>query len=417
MQITTQEQHEEFVRCAKSFEYFAEKYIEIRTLKHGPVKFKLYDFQKKALAEFERHQFNILRKFRQGGLTTLATLWGMWMCMFRTKKQILVVSKTDLEAIKAGRIVRNAIETMEREHPWLTPEMSAVSKHTLTFAETGSEIEFGSTKRARGQSLNYVIIDEAAFIKDMEEAWAAMYPTVSTGGNVIVISTVNGMGNWYEMMFTDAQAGRNDFNVIDLDYREHPEYRDPEWVRKTRANLGERLFAQEIEGSFLGSGETYLPPEILSKLDQQARKAHCINKLFPEWDSDKRLFELHGNQGSEENWAKGALWAWKQPEEGREYIMGIDVAEGVGEDGDNSAFHVIDASTLEQVAEFSSNTIPPHVFAMVVAQVGNYYNTATVAVENAGPGLTILDKLVHNIYYENIYYHRVKTQEKTRRHC
>jgi len=101
------------------------------------------------------------------------------------------------------------------------------------------------------------VVDEAAFIDNMEEIWADMYPTVATGGNVIVVSTVNGIGNWYHKMWVDAKAERNGFNVIDLHYTEHPQYRKPGWADEARANLGPRLFAQEILGSFLGSGETF----------------------------------------------------------------------------------------------------------------------------------------------------------------
>ncbi len=414
MRIETDWQQEEWLKCAQSFEYFAANYIEIRTLDKGPVKFKLYDFQKKVLQKWQGHQFNILRKFRQGGLTTMGVLWSLWMCMFRTDKQILVMSKTDLEAIKAGKIAHNALDAIDRDNPWLFPNLSTCSKHVLSFADTKSEIEFGSVKRARGQSLNYVIIDEAAFIPEMDDAWAAMYPTVAAGGNVLVISTVNGIGNWYEEIFTDAQAGRNHFNVIDLHYTEHPNYRDPEWAKMTRANLGEKKWAQEFECSFLGSGETYLSSEILTRLNRQASENPATNKLFPEWDTDTRLFELHAKSDKPEDheWQKGALWVWEHPQEGQEYLIGVDVAEGVGEDGDNSAFHIINMSNMSQAAEFSSNTIPPHALAMVLAQLGMYYNTALIAVENAGAGIAILDKLIHTLYYDNIYYHRIKTQEK-----
>ena len=97
----------------------AENYLEIRTLDKGPVKFKLFDFQKKVLEQWTAHQFNILRKFRQGGLTTMGVLWSLWMCMFRTDKQILVMSKTDLEAIKAGKMAHSALDAIDRDHPWL----------------------------------------------------------------------------------------------------------------------------------------------------------------------------------------------------------------------------------------------------------------------------------------------------------
>lgn len=414
MNFTEKWHEEEWLKCARSFEYFAEKYIEIRSIEEGAIKFKMYPYQQRVLKEFEQNRFNIVRKFRQGGLTTLAVLWALWMCMFRTDKQILVVSKTDIEAIKAGKIVKRALDTIKESWPWLYPRMGADSKHILSFLDTKSEIEFGSIVRARGQALSYAIIDEAAFIKGMDDAWAAMYPTVSTGGNVLVISTVNGIGNWYHRMYVDAEAGRNGFNVINLSYKEHPKYATDEWAEQTRANLGVKRFAQEIEGSFLGSGDTFLPIEILTRLDQETRDKRVIKKLFAEWDTDEREFELHSQDQRPElhSWEKGALWLWQEPIDGHEYIIGADVAVGVGDEGDNSAFHVIDMITMEQVAEFYSKKIPPHIFAMILSKIGMYYNTALIAVENAGPGLAVLDKLQHSLYYENLYYTRSRSQER-----
>jgi len=414
MQFTEAWQEEEWLKCASNFDYCASTYFEIRSLELGAVKFKMYPYQVRVLRDFERYRFNILRKFRQGGLTTLSVLWTLWMCMFRENKQVLVISKTDTEAVKAGKMARRVVDVLTMDYPWLAPRLGSDSKHIMTFTDTRSELEFGGPSRARGQSLNYVIVDEAAFIANMEEVWADMYPTVATGGNVMVVSTVHGIGNWYHKMWVDAKADRNGFNVIDLHYTEHPQYCKPGWAEEARANLGDRLFAQEILGSFLGSGETYIDPGVLSKVDRETEHKRVLKKLFTEWDHEKREFDLHAQSENPElqQWDRGALWIWQEPQEGHQYVIGVDVAEGVGEDGDSSAFQVIDATTLEQVAEFCSNTVPPNVFAMIVARVGIYYNTSLVAVENGGPGVAILDKLTHNLYYENLYYQRTRTQER-----
>ena len=45
----TPEEIQEYVKCVKSDEYFAEKYCTIVTLDHGKQLIKLYDFQKDLL--------------------------------------------------------------------------------------------------------------------------------------------------------------------------------------------------------------------------------------------------------------------------------------------------------------------------------------------------------------------------------
>ena len=412
--MTPEQQEIEFIKCARDFKYFASNYIKIRSTDSGEIPFKLYPYQERVLEEFESNRFNIIRKFRQGGLTTLAVLWCLWICMFREHKQILVISKTDAEAIKAGKIAKRALEVLEQTHPWLVPRLAEDSKHTLTFVDTKSEIEFGSKNRARGQTLNYVIIDEAAFIADMEEVWADMYPTVSTGGNVIVVSTVKGMGNWYQKMYHAAEQGKNGFNVINLNYNEHPKYQNAKWVSETKANMGERRFAQEIEGIFLGSGDTYLPMRTLNEIEQSSQEKPVIKKLYKEYDSEKETFEDAENSidPAEIRGGEGALWIWELPKEGRDYIIGVDAAEGIGSEGDYSSCQVIDMKTLEQVAEFYSNTIHVEDFAMVLSTVGNYYNTALMVVDNFGCGAALLNRIESDINYEYLYHQYSKTHQK-----
>jgi len=61
-------------------------------------------------------------------------------------------------------------------------------------------------------------------------------------------------------------------------------------------------------------------------------------------------------------------------------------------------------NTMEQVAEFYSNTIAPHDFANIVYELGNIYNTALVAVEDMASGGIVLQILQHDLSYENMFY-------------
>lgn len=393
-------QQKEKIKCALDFPYFCRKYILINHPTRGLVPFELYKFQETVVEEFSDHQFNIVSKFRQAGLTTVALLWALWRCMFKLDERIMVMSKTDREAVGISKIVKNAKEQLP---DWLCSPMKNDNDHEKEFAETGSVMWFHSPQAARSKSLTYLIIDEAAFITNMEEHWKAMYPTLSAGGNCIVISTVNGVGNWYHKIYTQAQDKKNQFNIIDLDYKQHPEYNTDEWAAKMRANLGEKGWRQEILRSFLGSGDTYIPGLILADMTREAKPP--IRKLFPEWDNFNQE-DMTAEELANSGYERGALWIWREPEAGREYIISADPSEGIGEEGDFSAFHVFDQASLEQVGEFYSNVIPSHMFAQVIHQVGVYYNNALVAVENTmGPGMAVCNRLEHTLYYENLYYH------------
>jgi len=386
----------ELMKCIKSFPYFCHKYAKITHPKRGLLPFILFKYQRRVVKEFEENRFSIIRKFRQGGLTTVTVLWCLWRCLFKLDETIMVLSKSDREAIAAGEIVKRAMEELPS---WLRPEMDKNNDHQKVFIDTGCKLFFYTPEAARGRAITYLVLDESAFIPNMDKYWKAMYPTLSTGGNCIAISTVNGVGNWYEETYHLAEKGENDFHIIDLKYTDHPDYDDEEWVRETRAQLGETGWLQEVMGDFMGAGDTWVPPNIIVDYELEMLKVHPSRTLFEEWSSKTSRHEGAGRPKLD----PGALLIWREPQDGREYIIGVDAAEGIGSEGDNSCFQIIDVATCEQVAEFYSNTCPNHVFAQIIAQVGVMYNNALVVVENEKYGATVLNRLQHDLYYESIY--------------
>lgn len=405
-QYELEKQKIETIKCVNSFEYFCHRYIKILHPIKGLIPFVLFDYQRKVIKEYENNRFNIISKFRQGGLTTVTLLWGLWRCMFKLDQQIMLLSKTDREATDIGMIIDRAVENLPS---WLIPKKDGKwNDHLKMFPDTGGALKFYSPEAARGKSVTFLVIDEAAFIPDMDKHWKAMWPVLSTGGSCVLISTVNGVGNWYEQTYSDAREKRNMFNVIDLDYWEHPEYNNEKWVNEQKQQLGEKGFLQEVLREFLGSGETYIPSSIVRELTDYTSGMYPIKKLFPKWvNKTGRAAQLE----SEDN--KGALWIWKEPQEGRDYIIGVDCADGMGEDADNSCFQIIDMETLEQVAEFYSNLIPPHVYSKIIHEVATYYNTALVVVENMAAGAAVLSSLQNTLFYENIYFETKKSGTQT----
>lgn len=393
------QREKENLKCAMSFPYFCHKYIKILHPTKGLIPFILYKYQTEAINSYGTHRFNIISKFRQGGMTTVTLLYGLWLCMFKLNVQVMLLSKTDREATNIGMIVQRAVQHFP---DWLKPNKDEKwNDHVKMFPETGGVIKFYSPEAARGNSVTFLIVDEAAFIDDMDEHWKAMWPVLSGGGSCVLVSTVNGMGNWYQETYYDAKEKRNMFNVIELDYHVHPDYNNPKWVAEQKAQLGERGFLQEVLRQFLGTGQTYINYKLITELTEKTAHNYPIKKLFPEWVNLKgRANQLD----SEEN--KGAFWVWKEPARGREYILCADAADGQGENNDNSVFHILDVQSMEQVAEFYSNMVPTIVFAQFIAQIGIFYNNALAIVENMGPGNAVLSHLQHQLHYENIYYEK-----------
>ena len=88
----------EFKRCAEDPIYFISKYVKVTHPVRGLVPFKLYPFQHRILSDLQDHRFNILRKFRQAGCTTIAASYSLWMAIFQKHKSIIILSKGDSES-------------------------------------------------------------------------------------------------------------------------------------------------------------------------------------------------------------------------------------------------------------------------------------------------------------------------------
>jgi len=102
------------------------------------------------------------------------------------------------------------------------------------------------------------------------------------------------------------------------------------------------------------------------------------------------------------------MWIWEPYEPGCTYVMVADVARGDGRD--NSAFHIINADRMEQVAEYQGK---PNLdmYANFLNQVGREYGECLIVVENNNIGFSVLEKLSNEYYYPNLYYSVKSTHE------
>jgi len=385
---------QEFTRCKEDPAYFMCNYVKVTHPIRGLVKFNLYPFQKRIVSEVQAHRFNILRKFRQAGCTTIAAAYSIWMAIFQQHKTIVIISKGDAESTE----LLDRIKLMYDELPsFLKPGLVESNKHTLKLA-SHSTIKSRPSGKQSGRSLagSLLIVDEAAFIDNIDTIWAAVYPIISTGGRAFVLSTVNGIGNWYHETYEGAIAKENSFNAIDINWEEHPEYarhegyeylydimeaQDPplsieHWEEVTRSNISLKKWKQEYECAFLGTGETFIEGSILENLHTQ------INEEY--YNKYNRRMRI-----------------WNDPDPQYDYLIACDVA--LGRERDYSAFHIINMYNGEQVAEFYSNKTPINDLAEIIAKEAGLYNTAYVFIERNTIGNNLIDWLFNVLEYENLW--------------
>jgi hypothetical protein len=102
--------------------------------------------------------------------------------------------------------------------------------------------------------------------------------------------------------------------------------------------------------------------------------------------------------------SKGYIEIWKQPEDGKFYSIGADVAEGLAH-GDYSCGVVGDSDNLDIVAMWHGH-IDPDLFGNELVKLARYFNDAYIGVENNNHGLTTLNS-IKKLEYWNIYYSKI----------
>jgi len=201
-----------------------------------------------------------------------------------------------------------------------------VDNRTSFELSNGSWIKASSTSgdAGRSEALSLLVLDEAAFIPDMDDLWTGIYPTISTGGRCIALSTPNGVGNWFHTTYVDSVSGVNAFKPTELHWSRHPD-RDKKWFENETKNMSPRQIAQEYECNFNASGETVINPEDLQRIHAELTP--------PQYKT-----------GYDRN-----FWIWEKYEEGVPYLLVADVARGDG--ADFSCFHILRVDTMYVVAE------------------------------------------------------------------
>ena len=365
---------QEYLKCAKDPIYFMKKYCYIQHPTRGRILFNLYPFQEKVLEHFRDQQYLITLKSRQLGISTLSSAYSLWLMIFHKDKNVLALATTQATA---RNLVTKVIFMYDQLPKWL--RLKSVEKNKLSLRlKNGSKIQAKSSNAdaARSEAVSLLVIDEAAFIDNIDETFAAAQQTLATGGQCMALSTPNGIGNWFHQTWEKAETGENSFLPIRLPWTVHPE-RNQEWRLQQDRDLGPRMAGQECDCDFLSSGDTVFEPEDMTFYDETYQKDPM----------EKR--------GVDSN-----LWIWEGVDFRKSYMVVADVARG--DATDYSAFHIFDIEECHQVGEYKGK-ISPKDFGNILVGIASEYNDALLVCENANIGWATIEQIMER-EYRNLYY-------------
>lgn len=404
---------EERIKCAKSPVYFFDNYGYVFDATEKKVKrMKCFEYQKQCVDVFHKNQNSIILKSRQTGLSVITAGYVAWRLMFRYDEKILIIAN---DGAGARRFLATVKQFIENTPVWLQPDSIVTNNQTkLEFSNNSwVEAKASSPNAGRGDSLTMLVLDETAFIKDAEAIWMAAGMALSaTKGKCIMISTPNGTGSLYHKTWVGSMKKENDFVPLTVHWTQNPQ--SSVGLKKIQNSAGEEIdwspwyeeqcrrmnfdsvkIAQELDLSFEGSKYLVIEQQLIDRYEKQVRGQKP--NFYIKYD--------YAFKGTPESGSfilsETSFHVWKRPEQGRHYIVASDVARGDGKDF--STIQVLDAETLEQVAEYRDK-IGVDLFPYLIDWVGRVYNTAYVVVECNSFGLAVAYSLRDAMKYPRMFY-------------
>lgn len=340
----------------------------------------------------------VVLKARQVSWSWLLAAWAVHGCLDAQYFGVLVISKGEDEAAdflkKCSTILTN-LPVEER------PTLRRNNTELIEFA-SGSWIKaFPATANAgRSYTGSLVIVDEAAFHPYAGTDYVAYKPSIDAGGQLIIVSTANGVGNWFHQMYLGGRGRTNNFAARFYGWNVRPG-RDDAWYAGQKIEYAnspvpiDQEYPTNDDDAFILSGNP--------RFDVAAIKIHRERKRDPLPASalSPALQRLPG------------LSVWALPVPGQPYVMGSDVAEGL-EGGDFSVTMVLNARTLEHVASLHG-TWQPGTFAEYSIALGYAYNTAFWGWERNNHGHTVTRVADVEYHYPRMYWHEEREANQRQR--
>jgi hypothetical protein len=339
------------------FLHFCEEYVHIRHPEFGRIKFQPFEAQVEAVSSWLSVRYSLVLKARQIGFSTLVAIFALWNAAFHDDRPILMLSRTEREAIKLLQKAKYAWQYLPEWMKFRIGPMNATQ--TKMEFTNGSYIESlpSASDPARGESAFLIIVDELAFLQNSEEAWSAIEPVADVGGRVIMLSTANGEGNLFHKLWVESTAGNNRFEPLFFPWSANG--RDKDWYDAKSQDLPDWQMAQEYpdnaEDAFLRSGRPVFDLRMLREIEL---RPPIVKGSFLD---NNELIEDDGN-----------VWIWEQPKADERYVIGVDVAQGF-EHGDFSSAHVIACRSQKMVATYHGHIDPDLLGSVILPKLGRFY--------------------------------------------
>lgn len=452
-------------KVKNDFPWYAENFLMIRNKNSKLVNLKLNDAQimVEALDRYCKDN-NIMRRFiilkaRQMGMSTFTE----GKIFHETANNDLVRSMIVAHEEKASQNLFQMSKMYYEELPDVLRPMRRFNNGKVLSFENSTNDESekkrnpglrslikvataGTGEVGRSETPTKLHISELAFFADAELTMLGLSQGVPDTLDTLVIyeSTANGVGDYFHREWQRAMKGESDFIPIFLpwftDSTYVKEFRSDahkqqfidmvnttttdiddntihtyeyelkkkfnltweqllwrDWAIRNKCGGDEEKFMQEYpstpEEAFLATGRPKFSIKALKKYQTITKEPIFRGYLREDTTGKIQLIED----------SKGYISIWEEPQPDKYYCIGADVAEGLI-DGDYSCGIVGDTESFDITAMWHGH-IDPDLFGKELIKLAKYYNDAYLGVEANNHGLTTLNTLKKEEYW-NIYHQK-----------
>jgi phage FluMu gp28-like protein len=227
----------------------------------------LYPYQQRWLNDASRYKIGMFS--RQTGKTFTATLEIILHCMAQETKgkkaRWVILSRGERQAKEAMEEgIKRHLQALYIAFTALEKDWDAHTKALEITLPGGSRITAlpANPDTARGFSAN-VLLDEFAFHQDSRKIWQALFPVISAGHLLRVVSTPNGKGNkFYELMTDPELAAVWSRHTVDI----HAAVADglPRDIAELQAGINDAdAWQQEYELQWLDEASAWIGYELI----------------------------------------------------------------------------------------------------------------------------------------------------------
>jgi hypothetical protein len=387
----------------------------------GAVKFQPYKRQFEVIDDFTNLHNLLFIKSRQIGISTIVQAIIVSCIVLYSNVTVGVISKDGPEATDFVKKIKEMIANLPE---WIRPKFKKQLEQDIQLTN-GSRVVASCvnahkpTACLRGKSITILVIDEAAFIDYINDAYTGMIPAVSKNQQVakangipygiFIISTPNktvGIGKWYFDMYSNSKVGKNAYKLVEIYWRDI-EGLNNEWYQHQceLANWDQDKIDQELEMKFISSSDSIFNKDIQMWLQD--------DKNFPKYDLRKIELELKREEDVLIPKLEVEVKIFEDFNPIKKYMICVDTASEAG--ACKSAILVLDRFSLKICASYTGN-LRVQFLAELVKKLSDIYLTSYLIIENNSYGDHVIEELTIIPKYEKkIYYTKDNKNKETKR--